>query len=87
MKVVAVKSRADSIYAGYDGEKRRRHGEVFDWPDGKKLASWMRPEGTKIDEPEDGIGNAEKIAVQSMTLKQAATPLELPTAPKKRKGH
>jgi hypothetical protein len=84
-KVVAVNSRADTRYAGYDGEKRRVHGEVFEWPEGVKMGSWVQPVGDPLPEPRNGITNAEKVATRGMTLKEASTPLELPSAPKKSK--
>lgn len=83
MKVVAIQTRADSHYAGYDGEKRRKHGEVFDWPDGVPLGKWVIPEGKPIPEPVSEISNAEKVSDRGMTLREATQAPELPTVPKR----
>ncbi len=46
-----VKVKAQS--RGYVGGILREHGEVFEWPDGHKLGSWVEPIGSASEQPSE----------------------------------
>lgn len=79
IRVVAFKKRQDSPYAGYDGWKRRKHLEEFDWPEGQPIPSWCVRKGEPIPGAEVDAPAGVRLMDQAMTLKEAARVPELPT--------
>lgn len=56
-------AKVRAIYRGYVGGMIREPGDVFDWPEGVKLGSWVEPARVKAEPfggkgDHDGDGNA-----------------------------
>lgn len=47
-------TKVKALRTGWDGLQRRREGDEFPWPEGRKLASWVEP----VD-PKDAKAAAE----------------------------
>lgn len=74
-----------AVRQGYDGVKRRREDEVFDWPKGLAPGSWVEPiEGTPKAEAADFNRERER-AEHARLQRQAVGATSQPESPGSKK--